>query len=142
MALVRRLAFAALLVAAACGGSTAPRGETRRLALVDERISSRAAVWLPITARVGAPFDVEITAIVGTECASFTDADVHVAGLVATVTPYVTIDPRCGGHVPFEARSFPVRFDRAGAGLVRVRVRSAAADGAETVIERAVTVGP
>jgi len=139
---MRRLARASLLATlVGCHHASAPDDDRpRTLALVDQRYSVQPAVWVPMTAHVGVPIDVDVAIIAGEGCDRFDDADVAVAGLVATVTPYVVEAAPCGHRAPFDVRTFPVRFDRAGDAVVRVRVRAADQGGAEVLLERAVTV--
>jgi hypothetical protein len=133
-------ALAAL--ATACGGANLPLPPPDRvLTLVDERISSRMAVDVPRAAVAGVAFDVTVHTL-SSACTAPAGGDLRVSGSVAELTPYeAVVDDECPAAPVLRARVFSMRFDRAGAAVVRVRARSAET-GEAVVIERPVAVAP
>ena len=122
----RRLAPAALLLLAACGGATDP--EWRRVVgVVDVGDGAPGALAVPDTVVAGVPFTATVTTFGSGSCTRPDGAELEVRGSVADIVPYDrdATGPRpCTDDLAPLPRDVRVRFTAPGRALVRVRGRA------------------
>ena len=107
-----------------CAGATAPAAP--RVVGVIAVNGPPRPLAVPDTVRVGVPFEVEVVTYGSGSCTRPDGATVRVTGSVAEVTPYDrhTVQYACTDDLRAYPRQVALRFEAAGAAVVRVRGRT------------------
>jgi len=131
---MNRLGFACflgtLLGLSALSGCTSPLGPNgesqRRVGVIEIGGAQSPPVQLPETVEQGVAFPITVVTFGSSSCVRADGAEVHVAGLVARVTPYdrVAVTGVCTDDLRPYPREVILRFDQAGEAVVRVLGRT------------------
>ena len=121
--LTRPLAASALVITvAACHTFLRSPKEHHVIGTIDPSGVSGPVIQAPGSVHLGEWFEVTVTTH-GSSCVRAEGADVDVRGLIALITPRDIVN-YAHGCLEYDApypRSVKIRFDQAGAGVIRVR---------------------